>query len=50
MLCYLKGTILYGMGYVGDGELMFHGFVSNLEWGVSDNKITSVHCLCSIQE
>ena len=43
MLCYLNGTILYCMGYVGDGELILHGLVADLEWGVSDKKITSGH-------
>ena len=43
-------TILFGMGYVGDGELILHGFVADLAWGVSNKKIASVHCFSWIQE
>jgi hypothetical protein len=31
VLRYLKGTIHYGLRYVGDGELMLHGFVDS-DW------------------
>jgi len=29
VLRYLKGIVHYGMRYVGDGELLLHGFVES---------------------
>jgi hypothetical protein len=45
VLCYLKGTFHYGLRYVGDGELMLHGFV-DLDWAgdASARKSTSGFC------
>jgi hypothetical protein len=31
VLKYLKGTVHYGMRYVGDGEFLLHGFVDS-DW------------------
>jgi hypothetical protein len=44
LLCF-KGTFHYGMRYVGDGELLLHGYIdSNWAGDASARKITSMFC------
>ena len=48
VLQYLKGTIHYGLRYVGDGESMFYGFIGSHRAGDAGDMKGTLGCCFSL--